>query len=228
MATRRATVVFGLTGGIASGKSTVAARFRERGVPVIDADEVARAVVGVGTEGLESVVGAFGAELLRPDGSLDRPKLGALVFQDEAQRLRLESLVNPLIAAEAARRITQLERDGHALICYDAALLVERGLADSFRPLVVVSLPAATQRERLMRRDRLTEDEADQRLRTQLPLAERLKQADHVLDNRGTPEELAVAADRVLAAIAEGATAAHGVLLSERGEPAPVRDDPPR
>src|SRR5580658_10202629 len=127
--------VFGLTGGIASGKSTVAARFAARGVPVLDADAFAREVVAIGTEGLAEVVAAFGAGVLFPDGSLDRKALAAIVFADETSRRRLQAITHPRIAALTATRTAELA-GREPLACYEAALLVENGLADAFRPLV--------------------------------------------------------------------------------------------
>lgn len=224
MAKAKAKVVFGLTGGVASGKSTVSARFRERGVPVIDADEVARAVVAARSEGLARVVAAFGSEVLLPGGALDRPKLGRLVFADDAKRRQLEAIVHPLIVAETRLRTEALFAGGHELVCYDASLLVERGLADAFRPLVVVALPPELQRERLMRRDGLAADEADLRIAAQHSLAAKCAVADYILENRGSIEELRRAADGVLEAIARGA----GVVLAGEGaEPEVAGEGPP-
>lgn len=189
------TRVFGLTGGVASGKSTVAQRLRERGIPVIDADEVARDVVRPGTDGLAAVVSAFG-DVLASDGTLDRKRLGERVFADPEARRRLEGILHPRIAAETARRIADLDARGVEFACYDAALLVERGLYEAFRPLVVVSLPREQQRERLMAREGISATEADRRIDTQLPLEKKLAVADVVLDNRGTRDELVVAVDR--------------------------------
>src|SRR5262245_60436500 len=118
-------LVFGLTGGMASGKSTVAARLRALGVPVIDADQVARSVVEKGTPGLAAVVEAFGGEVLLPDGSLDRGKVAGIVFADPAKRRALNAITHPLIAAESARRVSEISTRGEPIACYEAALLVE-------------------------------------------------------------------------------------------------------
>lgn len=200
--------VFGLTGGIASGKSTVARLLVEEGVPVVDADEVSRAVVVPGSDGLAAVVEAFGRDVLAADGTLDRKALGARVFADADARARLNGILHPRIAAESARRIAALEAEGHALACYDAALLVERGLADAFRPLVVVAAAPAVQRARLVARDGLTEAEADERLAAQAPVAVKIAAADHVIDNDGSLAELRARALAVLDAIREGAPSA--------------------
>lgn len=190
--------MFGLTGGIASGKSTVAARFRARGLPVLDADRIAREVVEPGTSGLSAIVEAFGAGVLAPDGSLDRKALAAVVFADPAQRRRLDALVHPRIAARTAQLAAELEARGERLACYEAALLVENGLAEAFRPLVVVALPEAQQLERARLRDGSTEAEARARLASQRPLADKLALADVVIDTSGTREEVDERADRAL------------------------------
>jgi dephospho-CoA kinase len=196
--------LFGLTGGVASGKSTVAARFRERGLDVIDADAVAREVVELGTEGLAAVVAAFGREVLQSDGTLDRKALGAKVFGDESARLRLNAILHPRIAAATMERAQQLAARGISLACYEAALLVENGLADSFRPLVVVAVSRPQQIERLMRRDGSSREDAVARLDAQLPLERKVAVADYVIDNDGGRESLLAQADDVLAAIRRG------------------------
>ncbi len=192
--------VFGLTGGIASGKSTVAQILVEQGVPVIDADEVARAVVVPGSEGLAAVVAAFGPEVLAADGTLDRKLFGARVFADQVAREQLNAILHPRIAAESARRFAALEGTTD-LACYDAALLVERGLADAFRPLVVVAAAPLAQRERLRSRDTITEAEADARVAAQAPVDVKRKAADYVIENDGTLDELRARTLAVLARI---------------------------
>src|SRR3954471_3696068 len=117
--------VFGLTGGIGSGKSTVSALLRERGVPVVDADELAREAVAVGSDGLREVVAAFGPDVLGPDGNLDRKQLGALVFSDPEARKRLNSITHPRVRQLSQRRFAELERQGVALAGYDVPLLFE-------------------------------------------------------------------------------------------------------
>lgn len=192
--------VFGLTGGVASGKSTVAGRVRELGIEVVDADDVARAVVEPGTPGLEEILARFG-QVLSADGCLDRKKLGRIVFADDDARGRLEAIVHPKIAVETGRRFAALAARGDRLACYDAALLVERGLQDSFRPLVVVSLPRPLQRARLIEREGLDSLDADRRIDAQWSLERKLAVADFVIDNRGTVVELLREVDRVVLAI---------------------------
>jgi dephospho-CoA kinase len=193
--------LFGLTGGLASGKSTVAARFRARGVPVIDADELAREVVAPGTEGLRCVVEAFGPGVLDERGGLDRARLGAVVFGDDAKRRQLNAIVHPRIAQLTAERASDLARAGHPIACYEAALLVEGGLSDAFRPLVVVAAPEALQLTRAQARDGSTEREARARLAAQLPLADKLRVADYVIENDGDLASVERRADDVLDAI---------------------------
>lgn len=193
--------VFGLTGGLASGKSTVAARFRARGVPVIDADQIAREVVEPGSEGLARVVEAFGAEVLAPDGSLDRPRLGDLVFAAPERRRDLNAILHPRIAARSRERIAALDAAGEPLACYEAALLVENHLSDAFRPLVVVAVPLDVQIARARVRDGSTEEQARARVAAQLPLATKIAAADYVIDNAGDLEATERRADEVLAAI---------------------------
>ncbi|WP_437339007.1 dephospho-CoA kinase [Sorangium sp. So ce394] len=194
-------VLFGLTGGLGSGKSTVAARFRAQGLPVIDADALARDVVAKGTEGLAEVVRAFGPEVLAPDGSLDRARVAAIVFDDPDKRRRLNAIVHPRIGALLLERAAEIEARGEPLACYEAALLVENGLADAFRPLVVVAVPEAVQIARAMARDGATEEQVRARLAAQLPLADKVAVADHVIDNAGDRAATERQADEVLAAI---------------------------
>lgn len=190
--------LFGLTGGVASGKSAVAARFRERGMAVIDADALARQVVEPGTEGLAEVVTAFGADMLAPDGTLDRKALGALVFGDDVARNKLNAILHPRIREATMARARELEAEGATLACYEAALLVENGLADAFRPLVVVAASSEVQRQRIIQRDGLDEAQAEARIAAQLPLADKVSVADYVIDNDGDRAALIQKADWVL------------------------------
>jgi dephospho-CoA kinase len=195
--------LFGLTGGIASGKSAVAARLRARGLPVLDADALAREVVAPGSEGLAAVVSAFGAEVLTAAGELDRKRVADIVFADAAARGKLNAIVHPRIGALTAVRSAEIAARGEPLACYEAALLVENGVADMFRPLVVVSAPEEVQIARAMQRDGATEDEARARIRAQMPLATKAAAADIVLENTGTLAELAARTDALLDRICE-------------------------
>jgi dephospho-CoA kinase len=194
-------ILFGLTGGVASGKSTVAALFRARGVPVIDADEVAREVVVPGSDGLAEVVRVFGSEVLAESGSLDRARLASLVFGDPQKRARLNAILHPRIGARTAERAAELASRGEPIACYEAALLVENGLADAFRPLVVVAASPSVQLARSMARDSVAAPDAQARIDAQLPLAEKIAVADYVIDNTGQLADLERRADEVLSAI---------------------------
>lgn len=193
--------LFGLTGGIASGKSAVAARLRARGVPVIDADALAREAVAIGSEGLAEVVKAFGQEVLTPEGALDRKKVAAIVFGDDAKRRALNAIVHPRVTALTFENAARLRDEGHPLACYEAALIVENGVADAFRPLVVVAAPEEVQVARACARDQATPEEARARIRAQMPLAEKTKVADFVVENTGTLADLEARTDQVLADI---------------------------
>ncbi|MCA9603572.1 MAG: dephospho-CoA kinase [Polyangiales bacterium] len=185
-----ATPTVGLTGGIASGKSSVARLFAELGVPVVDADQVARDVVKKGTSGYREVVTAFGAEVLRDDGELDRAKLGERVFADAAARGRLNAITHPRIAAESASRIAAAAKPGTPYVMYEAALLVENGLAGMFPALVVVTAPPELQLSRLIARDGFSEGEARARIAAQLPTEKKVAVATHVIENAGSIHEL--------------------------------------
>ncbi len=194
--------VFGLTGGIASGKSTVATRFRERNVPVIDADQVARDIVRPGEPALAEIVQTFGEGVLATDGSLDRSALGNLVFRSAELRAKLNAITHPRIALRGAQRTAELATQGHPLAAWEAALLVESGSHVMFRPLVVVVCAEQTQLTRLMKRDQLSEDAARERIASQLSADKRRAVADFVIDTNVTIDEVRARADEVLAAIA--------------------------
>lgn len=195
---RMALRVFGLTGGIGSGKSTAAALLRERGVPVVDADELAREAVAPGSAGLALVLAELGPELLGPDGALDRKRLGALVFSDETARKRLNSITHPIVRRLSQERFAELGRQGAELAAYDVPLLFEVGLDAVLRPVVLVAASESTQVARILARDGLTEAEARARIAAQLPLAVKRQRADHVLENDGTRAELAAQLDALL------------------------------
>jgi dephospho-CoA kinase len=202
MQDRRPMAVVGLTGGIAAGKSTVAQRFAERGVPVVDADAIAREVVEPGEPALEAIRRGFGDSVLLPGGRLDRAAMGSLVFSDAAARARLESIVHPAMMARVAARLVALQRAGTAWALYEAALIVERGLAPGMAALIVVVSEPETQVSRLMARNGLDEAQARQRLAAQTSNAERLAAADYVIENDGSLDELLRQADAVFDALA--------------------------
>lgn len=193
--------VFGLTGGFASGKSAVTAHWIERGLPVIDADQLSRDVVEPGTPGLAAVLDAFGREVLGADGRLDRLRLAGLVFNQPERRKQLEALLHPLIQSKMQRDADALTRAGEPLACYSAPVLLEGGGRDRFKPLVVVTASEEQQLARGMARDGLDEAAVKARLRAQMPLADKVAIADYVIDNSGPLPETLTQADAVLRAI---------------------------
>ncbi|HET9037524.1 MAG TPA: dephospho-CoA kinase [Myxococcaceae bacterium] len=180
--------VVGLTGGIASGKSTVTAMFRELGAQVIDADQVARDVVEPGTPGLEEVARRFPG-VVDPSGQLDRAALGRRVFADPAERRALEAILHPRIREEVARRTEALARAGETVVLYDAALLIENELHRGMDGVILVSAPEAVQRARLAARDGLDDLAITARLSAQLPLADKRAHATWVVENGGSLDE---------------------------------------
>lgn len=175
----------GLTGGIASGKSTVADLFADKGVPVIDTDAIARDVVAAGKPALEEIREAFGNEVIRDDGTLDRAAMRRIVFQDPGKRARLESILHPRIRDEAFARAD--EADGDYLLVV-VPLMVESPMRNRMDRILVVDVPEATQLERLLARDAETPEQARCMIAAQAGRGERLAIADDVIDNGGTPE----------------------------------------
>jgi dephospho-CoA kinase len=190
----------GLTGGIASGKSTVSAILADLGAVVIDADLIAREVVARGTPGLDAVVAEFGPELLTSEGDLDRPAMGALVFGDPAARKRLEAIVHPLVHARSAE--LEAEAGDHAVVVHDIPLLAEVGRAGSFDEVVVVDAPAGLQVSRMVDERGWTREDAESRIAAQAVREDRLAIATHVIDNTGTLEDLRVQVEAIYAALA--------------------------
>jgi dephospho-CoA kinase len=178
----------GLTGGVASGKSTVSAILEELGAVVIDADKLAREVVAPGTEGLARVVEAFGTGILTPGGELDRPALGAIVFADEQARRRLEAIVHPLVR-DRGRALEAAAPEG-ALVVHDIPLLAESGQAATFDAVVVVDAPVETQVERMLAERGWTRADAESRIAAQATREQRRAVATYVIDNTGTLEDL--------------------------------------
>jgi dephospho-CoA kinase len=184
------TTRIGLTGGIASGKSTVAAVLADLGAVIIDADVLSREVVAKGTPGLRSVVAEFGEDLLGPDGELDRPAMGRLVFGDERARRRLEKIVHPLVFERIVELEEQAQQDDDAVVVHDIPLLVESGRADTFDAVLVVDAPPELQVERMTTDRGWTTEDAESRIRAQASREDRLAIATHVIENTGTREDL--------------------------------------
>jgi dephospho-CoA kinase len=200
-------LLIGLTGSIASGKSTVARRMKDSGIPVIDLDKVGHEVLRKRHEGFEPVVAAFGKSILGDDGEIDRKKLGAVVFSDPAARERLNAIVHPKIREEEARRIAAMADSGVTAVATEAALLIETGQRDRFDFFVVVGCDPEIQVARIMKRDRSTEADARARVAAQMSFEEKRKVADRVIDTSGTMDETLLAADRLIEEIRERASA---------------------
>ncbi len=176
----------GLTGGIATGKSTVSAMLEALGCVVIDADQLAREVVEPGRPAYQEIVEAFGPRVLQLDRSIDRKALGAIVFTDVAARRRLEAITHPRIREGLAARLAELEASGfEGIVIFDAPVMIESGNHRTVDRLVVVVADEAAQLERQRRRDGTSDEDAIRRVRSQMPLAEKAKLADHVIDNSG-------------------------------------------
>lgn len=182
-------LVVGLTGGICSGKSTVAAMFARLGAAVIDADRVAHELQEPGQPLYEAIVSAFGREVVGEDGRIDRRKLGAMVFADPKARARLEDILHPAIVEECERRIQEAGTSGAAVCLLDAALLIESGRQARFDMVILVEASEAVQIDRLMARMGLSRDEALQRIRLQMPREEKRRHASLVIENGGPLEE---------------------------------------
>lgn len=180
----------GLTGGIACGKSTVSAMLVRRGAILIDADKIARDVVEPGSPVLARVAEQFGQAVIQPDGSLNRKKLGEIVFADKEARKLLESLLHPAIRAQLREQKETAEREQpDKLVVVDVPLLYESGYEHMYQEIMVVYVPREVQRERLIRRDGLSEAEADRRLDAQMPIEIKRERADILVDNSGSLEE---------------------------------------
>lgn len=183
----------GLTGSIAVGKSHVCDVFRELGCRVLDADQTARDVVRKGTPGLSKIVEAFGQGVIAVDGELDRRKMAAIVFADEEKRVLLNSIVHPLVFEEQDRWLSEREaEDPNGIAIVDAALMIESGGYKRFDKLIVVWCEPDIQLQRLKRRDRLSDDEAEKRVRSQMPQDEKKKFADFLIDTSGSFESTRV------------------------------------
>lgn len=182
-------MIIGLTGSIASGKSTVSNMLKELGLPIVDADLVARQVVEPGTETLRKITEAFGEEILTEKGELDRPKLGAIIFNDEEKRKVLNSIIHPAIRKEMLRQRDEHIAKGEKAVIMDIPLLFESKLQHYVEKIIVVTVTEDVQLKRLMERNQFSEEEALSRIRSQLPLSVKEQGADAVINNNGSLEE---------------------------------------
>lgn len=195
-------VIFGITGGIATGKSTVSAMLRKRGAVIVDADLLAREVVKPGSEGLEAIRRKFGDAYLHPDGTLNREKLAALVFSDEKAREQLNAITHPLIRQKMDEQVrSALQADPLAVVVMDVPLLIESMVKENLRrvdKVILVYVPEPVQLKRLMRRNGLSREEAESRIRSQMPIEEKRAYADFLIDNSGTLAETEEQVERLM------------------------------
>ncbi|MDQ0174525.1 dephospho-CoA kinase [Bacillus chungangensis] len=193
-----AAMIIGLTGGIASGKSTVSALFQKRGFTMIDADDAARKVVEVGKEAYEKIVDHFGKEILQADGAIDRKKLGAIIFHDKEKRLLLNSIVHPAVRKQMNDSKTAALANGKQTVLMDIPLLYESKLTDMVDRTIVVYVDEHIQLQRLMDRNQLSKADAEARISSQLPLQEKKTMADAVINNNRTIKETEIQLDELI------------------------------
>ena len=193
--------LIGLTGGIGTGKSSVAGFLRELGVTVIDADEATRAVQAPGTEGLRLLADAFGEEILTPEGALDRPRLAAIAFADPKARQRLNEIVHPLVRRWMAERQREAAARGDPVVVLDVPLLFETRGIDGLDAVILVYAPEELQLKRLTELRGMDERAARERIAAQMPIDEKRRLASHVILNTGTLDELRAEAERTWAEV---------------------------
>ncbi|GED34569.1 dephospho-CoA kinase [Brevibacillus centrosporus] len=194
-------MILGLTGGIATGKSTVTGMLRERGIPVIDADQIAREVVEPGKPAYEAIVRHFGREILLEDGQIDRKKLGEVVFSDETERQKLNAIVHPEVRRVMREEAEAAEAGGAEIVFMDIPLLFESKLQHMVEKIAVVYAPADMQLARMIERDELEEEQAHKRLRAQFPIDQKKSEADFLIDNSASREETVKQVEQMLAVI---------------------------
>lgn len=191
-------MIIGLTGSIASGKSTVSSMLKKKGFPIVDADEIARLVVEPGSPVLLEISRQFGEDVVNEDGSLNREKLGERIFGDDEERQKLNSIIHPAIRQEMLRRKDNWLLNGAKTVIMDIPLLFESKLQSFVDKIIVVSVSPEIQKERLIARNVLSQEEADARIRSQLPMEIKEQGADAVLFNDGTREETAKQLENLL------------------------------
>jgi dephospho-CoA kinase len=191
-------MIVGLTGGIATGKSTVSKLFGQMGAPIVDADLVARLVVEPDRPAWRDLAAYFGEEILLPDRTIDRAQLGALIFSDAEKRDKLNQIVHPQVRTEAERQIAHfIQEDPTRPVIYDVPLLIEAGYYQAVDKTIVVYVDHKTQLERLQKRNNLSKAEAQLRILAQMPIDEKLKYAHYIIDNRGTLADTELQVERV-------------------------------
>lgn len=192
------TLVVGLTGGIASGKSTVSKFIQEKGYPIIDADLEARLAVEVGEPAYNEIITSFSKDILQENGEIDRAKLGSIVFHDEEQRLKLNSIVHPDVRRRMLEKKGAAIQSGSKLVVLDIPLLFESKLTTLVNKVLLVYVDEQTQLERLMNRNHFTQEEALARIQSQMPLKDKVKLSDAIIDNNGPLEETRAQLEHIL------------------------------
>jgi len=193
----------GLTGGIATGKTTISNYLKTKGIPVLDADEYARKVVEPGTPGLTDIVNTFGKQVLQSDGSLNRKLLGQIIFNDMTARQKLNDITHPRIQQMMTDELQKLAKGKTPLVILDIPLLLENHNIAGADAIMVVTVPESMQLNRLMQRNNLTKEEAQRRIDAQMPLSEKEKLADFIVDNSGTIANTLTQVDKVIQNITE-------------------------
>ncbi|MCP8617084.1 dephospho-CoA kinase [Salirhabdus salicampi] len=183
------TVIIGLTGSIASGKSTVSNMFKQVNIPVIDADIISREVVEPGEKAYEQIVQAFGQQILLEDGTIDRPKLGKVVFSSEEKRKTLNAIVHPEVRKKMLQLRDHYIKENEKAVVLDIPLLFESKLTHYVEKVLVVYVDEETQLKRLMERDQINKEHALEKIKSQIPVKEKKDMADAVIDNNGTVEQ---------------------------------------
>jgi len=181
-------MILGLTGSIASGKSTVSKMISEFGIPIVDADVIAKQVVEVGQVAYQKIIETFGPDILLENGEIDRPGLGAIIFNDPERRQELNQIVHPEVRKVMLEQSKKFLDEGHKIVILDIPLLFESKLTSLVEKTIVVYVDEENQIKRLMKRNNLSEDEAMARIKSQIPIREKVKLADYVIDNNGTIE----------------------------------------
>lgn len=190
-------MLIGLTGTIGSGKSTVAHMLKKSGIPIIDADAIAHELTQKGSHALQDIVNAFGLEIMNNDGSLNRKMLGQLVFRDHKRLKDLEAILHPLIEQRRKELIETYSKAGHDIVVYMAPLIFEKGLYHTMSKTILVVADEDVIKNRLAKRDQLTKEEAEDRIKAQMSTAEKIKLADETINNNGTMEDLYINLTRV-------------------------------
>lgn len=217
-------VIVGLTGGIASGKSTVANMLADLGARIIDADVIARKIVEPGEPAWKDIRETFGEEVFHDDDTLNREALGEVVFGDPEARKKLETITHPRIGQRMMERAQQIRSEGHDWVIYDAALIVENGIHEWLDSLIVVAADRDVQVKRVIERDKMSRDQAVQRLDAQMPLEEKVAVADYVIDNNGTLGQTREQVEQIYQQIGRGVRTRGTAKPAEQDKPADEDD----